>query len=85
MTTHRIAWLPGGGIGGEIVELPEVVSGELGSEGECLGCDITMSVFPRETAPVVTPKRPPRPEEIRAAGSDVDGFQQFIQEGKHLC
>jgi len=24
-------------------------------------------------------------ERIRVAASDVDGFQQFIQEGKHLC
>jgi hypothetical protein len=24
-------------------------------------------------------------ERIRSAASDVDGFQQFIQEGKHLC
>jgi aspartate aminotransferase len=24
-------------------------------------------------------------ERIRAAASDVDGFQKFIQEGKHLC
>ena len=85
MTKHRIAWLPGGGIGGAVVDVPEVLSGELGSEGECLGCDITMSVLPRETAPVVTPKGPAWPEEIRAAGSDVDGFQQIIQEGKHLC
>jgi hypothetical protein len=24
-------------------------------------------------------------ERIRAAAADVRGFQQFIQEGKHLC
>lgn len=24
-------------------------------------------------------------ERLRSAASDVDGFQQFIQEGKHLC
>jgi hypothetical protein len=24
-------------------------------------------------------------ERIRSAASDVDGFQQFIQEGEHLC
>ena len=24
-------------------------------------------------------------ERIRVAASDVDGFQQFIQKGKHLC
>jgi hypothetical protein len=24
-------------------------------------------------------------ERIRSAASDVDGFQQFIQEGKNLC
>jgi hypothetical protein len=24
-------------------------------------------------------------ERIRSAATDLDGFQQFIQEGKHLC
>jgi hypothetical protein len=24
-------------------------------------------------------------ERIRNAATDLDGFQQFIQEGKHLC
>jgi hypothetical protein len=111
MARHRIAWLPSGGIGGEVIDVPESVSGKMGLKSEYLGGDITMSVLPRETAPVVVPKNPALPEglfsertrrigsenafrigsqvreleRIRAAASDVDGSQQFVQEGKHLC
>jgi hypothetical protein len=69
MAKYRIAWLPGDGIGSEGLGAAEV------DRTYRIGSENAFRIGPqiREL------------ERIHTAVTDVNGFQQFIQEDKHLC
>jgi hypothetical protein len=73
MAKYTIAWLPGNGVSvsKEVLEAADVASK-------------THSEFPT-TATAASRHLKIGFERIRAGANDIDGFQHFIQKGKHLC
>jgi isocitrate/isopropylmalate dehydrogenase len=83
MAQYRIAWLPGDGTGVEMLEAADVASKTAGEfPHHFRSCQ---SSSHSNNSMNTTPDLKIGLERIRSAASDVDGFQQFIQEGKHLC
>jgi hypothetical protein len=71
MAKYTMAWLPGNSVKMEVFGAADIASK-------------THREFPT-TAAAASRHLKIGLERVPAGASDVDGFQQFIQEGKHLC